>query len=94
MVVSAGYTVKLTSHAVKDQQKLKAVGLSKKAKELIDIIAVNPYQNPPPYEKLKGALQGKLSRRINIQHRLVYKVMEAEHIIVVSSLWSHYDSEH
>lgn len=87
------YIVKLTKNAVKDHSKLKAAGLSAKAKQLIDIIAVNPFQNPPPYEKLKGSLEGKYSRRINIKHRLVYKVLEKERIIVISSLWTHYESE-
>lgn len=85
------YTVKLTKKAQKDLPKLKSAGLSKKAKELIDTISANPYQTPPSYEKLCGNLLGKYSRRINIQHRLVYSVLEEEKIIVVYSMWTHYE---
>lgn len=92
-MVEASYTVKLSSNAVKDLQKLQRAGLSTKAKRLVDIISVNPYQNPPPYEKLVGRLSGKISRRINIQHRLVYTVLEDERLIMVSSMWSHYEKE-
>lgn len=92
-MVEASYTVKLSSNAVKDLQKLQRAGLSTKAKRLVDIISVNPYQNPPPYEKLVGRLYGKISRRINIQHRLVYTVLVDERLIMVSSMWSHYESE-
>lgn len=92
-MVEASYTVKLSSNAVRDLQKLQWAGLSAKAKRLVDIISVNPYQNPPPYEKLVGRLNGKISRRINIQHRLVYTVLVDEKLIMVSSMWSHYESE-
>lgn len=85
------YTVKLTKRANKDREKLIAAGLGKKAKALIDILKENPYQNPPPYEKLVGNLSGYYSRRLNIQHRLVYSVHEAEKTVVVRSLWTHYE---
>ena len=85
------YAVKLSKQAVKDQKKLVEAGLSSKAKALIDILKQNPYQNPPPYEKLVGSLEGYYSRRINIQHRLVYSVHETEKTVAVRSLWSHYE---
>lgn len=85
------YKVKLSKRADKDRGKLKESGLSKKAKVLIDIIAENPYKNPPPYEKLVGDLKGFYSRRINIQHRLVYTVHEEEKTVAVRSMWTHYE---
>lgn len=85
------YTVKLSRQAVKDHKKLLQSGLSAKAKDLINILKINPYQTPPPYEKLVGNLNGYYSRRINIQHRLVYTVHESEKIVAVRSLWSHYE---
>lgn len=75
---------------VKDIPKIKSIGLSEKVKRLIEVIKENPYQNPPPYEKLVGDSQGAYSRRINIQHRLVYQVYEKEKTIKVISIWSHY----
>jgi len=80
-----------TSQAQKDAKKLAVAGLKEKAARLLDILRVNPYQNPPPYEKLVGDLRGACSRRINIQHRLVYQVLEAEHTVKVLRLWSHYE---
>lgn len=85
------YKVKLSKRASKEREKLIQTGLSKKAKELIDIIAMNPYQIPPPYEKLVGDLNGFYSRRINIQHRLVYTVHEEEKTVVIRSMWTHYE---
>ncbi len=85
------YNVVLTKAAAKDVQKLKAVHLSDTAKLLIEVIQNNPFQNPPPYEKLVGNLQGLYSRRINIKHRLVYEVIENEKIVKVVSMWSHYE---
>lgn len=85
------YTVKLSKQAIKDHKKLVQAGLSTKAKGLIDIMKQNPYQNPPPYEKLVGNLEGYYSRRINIQHRMVYTVHEAERIVAIRSLWTHYE---
>ena len=84
------YRIFFSSQAVKDLQKLKNQNLSKKAKELVEIIKQNPYQNPPPFEKLRGNLEGFFSRRINIQHRLIYQVLEDEKIVKVLRLWSHY----
>jgi len=80
-----------TKQAQKDAKKLSASGLKSKAQELLKVIEENPYQNPPPYEKLVGDLTGAYSRRINIQHRLVYQVVEKEHIIKVIRLWTHYE---
>jgi len=80
-----------TKQAQKDAKKLSASGLKNKAQKLLDIIQENPYQNPPPYEKLVGDLSGAYSRRINIQHRLVYQPYEAEKTIKVIRLWTHYE---
>jgi len=80
-----------TKQAKKDAKKLAAAGLKAKAKAILAVIAVNPYQTPPPYEKLVGDLDGAYSRRINIQHRLVYQVLEPENSIKVLRLWSHYE---
>ena len=84
------YRVFFSSQSLKDLQKLKSQNLSKKAKELVEIIKQNPYQTPPPFEKLRGNLKGFFSRRINIQHRLIYQVLEDEKIVKVLRLWSHY----
>ena len=80
-----------TKHAQKDAKKLAASGLKRKAQELLNILKENPYQNPPPYEKLVGDLKGACTRRINIQHRLVYQVLEDEHVVKVLRLWTHYE---
>ena len=80
-----------TKQAQKDARKLAFSGLKNKAQELLAVIEVDPYQNPPPYEKLVGDLSGAYSRRINIQHRLVYQVLEKEKSIKVLRLWSHYE---
>lgn len=85
------YTIVYRKQAIKDIPKLKAIGLSDKTKNLIDIIKENPYQTPPPYEKLIGDLQGACSRRINIQHKLVYQILEEEKTIKIISIWSHYE---
>ena len=84
------WEVVYTKQAQKDANKLSAAGLKDKAKHLIYIIKENPYQNPPPYEKLIGDLSGSYSRRINIQHRLVYQVYENENTIKIIRLWTHY----
>ena len=84
------WVVKFTSNAEKDKKLLKSAGLDDKAKKLLNLIAVNPFQNPPTYEKLVGDLQGYYSRRINLQHRLVYKVYKEINTVVVHSMWSHY----
>ena len=80
-----------TNQAQKDARKLASSGLKEKAKVLLNIIQENPYQNPPPFEKLVGDLSGAISRRINIQHRLVYQVLEEDRAIKVLRLWTHYD---
>jgi len=85
-----GYKLALSKQAVKDAKKLEASGLDQKAKELLKIIKENPYQNPPHYEKLVGDLNGFYSRRINIQHRLVYQVLEEEKVVKVLRMWTHY----
>ncbi|UUY07105.1 Txe/YoeB family addiction module toxin [Pseudomonas sp. J452] len=80
-----------TKQAQKDAQKLAAAGLKEKAKALLEVVRENPFQNPPPYEKLVGDLSGAYSRRINIQHRLVYQVLQEEQTVKVLRLWSHYE---
>lgn len=85
------WELRYTRQAQKDAKKLSASGLKKKAQALLDVIREDPYQNPPPYEKLVGDLTGAYSRRINIQHRLVYQVYEEEHVIKVIRLWTHYE---
>ncbi len=78
-------------HAQKDATKLAEAGLKEKAQTLLAIVRENPFQNPPPYEKLVGDLAGAYSRRINIQHRLVYQVIEAQKLVKVLRMWSHYE---
>ena len=85
------YVVKLSKRAQKDLQKLKQSGLSKKAQSLVGVMKKNPWQNPPPYDKLVGDLNGFYSRRINAQHRLVYKVYEEEQVVAIYSMWTHYE---
>jgi len=80
-----------TKQAQMDAKKLAACGLKPKAQELLAILAEDPLQRPPPFEKLVGDLSGAYSRRINIQHRLVYQVLEKERIVKVLRLWSHYE---
>ena len=80
-----------TKQAQKDAKKLAGSGLKNKAKTLLDVVETNPFKNPPPYEKLVGDLTGAYSRRINIQHRLVYQVLKKERIVKVLRLGTHYD---
>lgn len=80
-----------TRQAQKDARKLASSGLKPKAQELLKLLAEDPYRKPPPFEKLVGDLAGAYSRRINIQHRLVYQVLEDEHVVKVLRLWSHYE---
>ena len=80
-----------TKHAQKDAQKLSSTGLKEKAQALLLLLRENPFQNPPPYEKLVGDLSGAYSRRINIQHRLVYQVLEDLNVVKVLRMWSHYE---
>src|SRR5574337_15907 len=85
------WQVVFAGHAQKDAKKLAAAGLKPKAQALLAILAADPFQNPPPYEKLVGDLSGAYSRRINIQHRLVYEVFPAERIVRVLRMWTHYE---
>ncbi|MEY3475106.1 MAG: hypothetical protein RL087_1564 [Pseudomonadota bacterium] len=78
-------------HAQKDARRLAEAGLKPRAQELLSVLAANPFQNPPPYEKLVGDLAGAYSRRINIHHRLVYEVFEQERVVRVLRMWSHYE---
>nr|WP_256558034.1 Txe/YoeB family addiction module toxin [Marinobacterium sedimentorum] len=80
-----------TSQAQKDAKKLASSGLKPKAQELLALIAEDPYRKPPPFETLVGDLAGAYSRRINIQHRSVYQVLEEERVVKVLRLWSHYE---
>lgn len=80
-----------TKNAQKDAQKLSSAGLKEKTQALLMILRKNPFQNPPPYEKMVGDLSGAYSRRINIQHRLVYQVIEDHNVVKVLRMWSHYE---
>ncbi len=85
------WVVVYAKHALKDAKKLSAAGLKEKAQELLEVLAIDPFQNPPAYEKLVGDLDGAYSRRINIQHRLVYEVFQKERTVRVLRMWSHYE---
>jgi Txe/YoeB family toxin of toxin-antitoxin system len=85
------WTVVFAKHAVKDARKIAAAGLKEKAQSLLDVLRADPFQNPPAFEKLVGDLEGAYSRRINIQHRLVYEVFKAERIVRVLRMWTHYE---
>lgn len=85
------WAVVFAKHAVKDAKKLAAAGLKDKAQALIEVLANDPFQNPPPFEKLVGDLEGAYSRRISIQHRLVYEVFKKERTIRVLRMWTHYE---
>jgi Txe/YoeB family toxin of toxin-antitoxin system len=85
------WRVVYTKRAFKDAKKLSAAGLRSKAETLLDILRENPYQTPPPFEKLIGDLSGAYSRRINIQHRLVYQVIDDEKTVKVIRMWTHYE---
>jgi Txe/YoeB family toxin of toxin-antitoxin system len=85
------WAIYFTEQAQKDAQKLASSGLKNKAQELLSVLRTNPYQTPPPYEKLVGDIAGAYSRRINIQHRLVYQVIEGEHAVKVLRMWTHYE---
>ena len=80
-----------TKHAHKDAKKLSETNLKESAQELLKILEVDPYQTPPAYKKLSGDLSGTYSRRINIQHRLVYQVLDNEKIVKVLRMWTHYE---
>jgi Txe/YoeB family toxin of toxin-antitoxin system len=85
------YRLVYTKQARKDAQKLKKSGLKEKALGLLEILAKDPYQNPPSFEKLVGDLTGAYSRRINVQHRLVYQVLDEENVVKVIRMWTHYE---
>ena len=84
------WRVVFTKLAQKDAKRLSADGLRKKAETLLDILRKNPYQTPPPFEKLLGDLSGAYSRRINIQHRLVYQILDDEKVVKVIRMWTHF----
>ncbi|MDD5401628.1 MAG: Txe/YoeB family addiction module toxin [Sulfurimonas sp.] len=84
------YKILYSKLALKDAKKLSSASLDKKAKELIEVIKKDSFQNPPSYEKLVGNLNGSYSRRINIQHRIVYEVRESDKVVRVLRMWSHY----
>jgi len=85
------WKIVFTKHAQKDAKKLASSGLKEKARSLLDTIKANPYQNPPPYEKLVGDLVGAYSRRINIQHRIVYQILKEQKTVKVLRMWTHYE---
>jgi Txe/YoeB family toxin of toxin-antitoxin system len=85
------WTVVYTRQAQKDAIKIAAANLRPQVERLLDILGRNPFQNPPPYEKLRGDLAGAYSRRINIQHRLVYQVHEEARTVKVIRMWTHYE---
>ena len=85
------WIIKYSRQAVKDSKKIQQSNLKKNVVRLIEILKVNPFQTPPPYEKLVGDLTGAYSRRINIQHRLVYEVFPSEEVVRILRMWSHYE---
>lgn len=86
------YKIVILKSAQKDKEKVKQYpALKRNVENLIDLLRENPYQNPPPYESLVGDMKGLYSRRINRQHRLVYRVLEEESTIIIVSMWSHYE---
>lgn len=84
------WTIKFSKQAVKDSKKIEQSNLKQSVINLLEVLKENPFQNPPPYEKLVGDLTGMYSRRINIQHRLVYEVFEKEKIVRILRMWTHY----
>jgi len=89
-VVAGAWTLYFTREAQKDAKKLVLAGLKPKAENLLGVLKKNPFQNPPPYEKLVGDLKGAYSRRINIHHRLVYQVLRKQRSVKVLRIWAHY----
>ena len=85
------WKVVFTKQAQKDAKKLSAAGLRPKAEQLIEILRENPYMSLPPFEKLLGDLSGAFSRRVNIQHRLIYQVLDSERIVKIIRMWTHYE---
>jgi Txe/YoeB family toxin of toxin-antitoxin system len=84
------WTIAWTKRALKDRERIGQSPHYRKAKALIDILKDDPYKTPPSFERLTGDLEGAVSRRINVQHRLVYQVLEQEHTVKILSIWSHY----
>ena len=89
--MSKAWRVVYTAQAQKDARKLARSGLRPRAEKLLDLLARDPFETPPPFEKLLGDLAGACSRRINIQHRLVYQVLEKDRVVKVLRLWTHYE---
>ena len=85
------YQIVFTKAALKQLPNLKAAGLAKKAKTIAELLAQDPYRTPPLYEKLIGDLKGAYSRRLNVQHRIVYQVLEEEKVVKILSMWTHYE---
>jgi Txe/YoeB family toxin of toxin-antitoxin system len=85
------WDLRFTKQAQKDAKKISASGLKPKAEALLEILREDPFRNPPPFEKLVGDLTGAYSRRINIQHRVVYQILPKEKIVKVIRLWTHYE---
>ena len=85
------YRIVFTRAAAEDIPKLKAAHLDTKAERLLDVLRQNPFQTPPPYEKLRGNLEGAYSRRLNIKHRLVYQVLREQGTVNIISMWTHYE---
>ena len=85
------YQIVFTKAALKQLPNLKAAGLAKKAKTIAELLAQDPYRTPPPYEILIGDLKGAYSRRLNVQHRIVYQVLEEEKVVKILSMWTHYE---
>jgi len=85
------YQILLTKQAMKDRRLIAQAGLEVRAKALLAVLARDPFQSPPPYEKLVGALAGFYSRRINIQHRLVYSIDQEKRIVKILRMWTHYE---
>jgi toxin YoeB len=89
--VTARWRVVFTPQAQKDARKIAGSGLRRRTERLLDLLARDPFESPPPFEKLVGDLAGAYSRRINIQHRLVYQVLEAPRVVKVLRMWTHYE---
>jgi Txe/YoeB family toxin of toxin-antitoxin system len=85
------WRLRFTKHAQKDAAKLTAAGLRPKTEALLDVLREDPFRRPPPFEKLVGDLRGAYSRRINLQHRLVYEVVADERVVKVLRMWTHYE---
>ena len=91
MVKKTSFELVFSKHAQKDAKKIATAGLKSKVESLLEILKTNPFKTPPTYEKLVGSLSGAYSRRINIQHRLVYQVFEKERVVKILRMWTHYE---